>query len=62
VQRARPRCLLKGQAAVVEVSPTRPLCLESYADYRALGRVALRDGGRTIAVGVVTRVLEAGEG
>lgn len=54
VQRARPRCLLKGQSAVVEVTPARPLCLECYSDYRALGRVALRDGGRTIAVGVVT--------
>lgn len=54
VQRARPRCLLKGQSAVVEVTPARPLCLEEYSAYRALGRVALRDGGRTIAVGIVT--------
>ncbi len=54
VQRARPRCLLKGQSAVVEVTPTRPLCLEEYAAYRALGRVALRDCGRTIAVGIIS--------
>ncbi|KAL4448191.1 hypothetical protein ABPG75_005410 [Micractinium tetrahymenae] len=54
VQRARPRCLLKGQSAVVEVTPARPLCLEEYAAYRALGRVALRDGGRTIAVGIIS--------
>jgi elongation factor 1 alpha-like protein len=32
--------------------------LELYSDYRALGRVALRDGGRTIAVGVVTELLQ----
>lgn len=56
VQRARPRCLLKGQSAVVEVTPARPLCLEDYLHYRTLGRVALRDGGRTIAVGIVTRL------
>lgn len=61
VQRAKPRCLLKGQSAVVEVTPARPLCLEEYAAYRALGRVALRDSGRTIAVGVVTRVSGAAE-
>lgn len=61
VQRAKPRCLLKGQSAVVEVTPARPLCLEEYAEYRPLGRVALRDGGRTIAVGVVTRVLCAAD-
>lgn len=54
VQRARPRCLLKGQSAVVEVTPARPLCVEEYAEYRALGRVALRDGGRTVAVGIIS--------
>lgn len=56
VIRERPRCLLKGQTAVIEVSPARPMPLESYADYRSLGRVALRDGGRTLAVGIVTAV------
>lgn len=39
VQRARPRCLLKGQSAVVEVTPARPICVEDYADYRVRGRV-----------------------
>jgi elongation factor 1 alpha-like protein len=56
VQRVRPRCLLKGQTAVVEVAPARPMCLEEYAAYRALGRVALRDCGRTIAVGIVSSI------
>ena len=56
VVRERPRCLVKGQSAKLEVVPTRPLPLEVYADYRALGRVALRDGGRTLAVGIVTAV------
>lgn len=56
VTRAKPRCVLKGQTAVVEVTPARPLCLEDYSDLRALGRVAMRDGGRTVAVGIVTAV------
>lgn len=30
-----------------------------YEDLRALGRIALREGGRTVAVGVVTAVLDA---
>lgn len=55
-KKARPRCLLKGQTAVVEVTPARSLCLERYADYRALGRVALRDQGKTIAVGIVVEL------
>lgn len=46
---------------MVEVTPARPLPLERYSDYRQLGRVALRDGGRTIAVGVVTGVTTMAE-
>ena len=52
------RCLLKGQSGVVAVSVERPLCLEEYSDLKALGRVALRDGGKTLAVGVVTRIID----
>ncbi|GIM12701.1 hypothetical protein Vretimale_15995, partial [Volvox reticuliferus] len=55
VIKSRPRCLTKGQTALVEVTAVRGLVLEEYADYRALGRVALREGGRTLAVGIVTR-------
>ncbi|GIL62839.1 hypothetical protein Vafri_17011 [Volvox africanus] len=58
VVKSRPRCLTKGQTALVEVTAARGLVLEEYADYRALGRVALREGGRTLAVGIVTRLLE----
>ena len=58
VVRARPRALAKGATALVEVSLSRPLCLEAYGDFRALGRIALRDAGRTLAVGVVTALLE----
>ena len=56
--RARPRMLLKGQTAVAEITPARALPLERYADYRSLGRLALRDGGRTIAVGIVMDLVQ----
>jgi elongation factor 1 alpha-like protein len=56
--RARPRCLARNQTGLIEVTASRPLCAEAYADVKALGRVTLREGGRTIAVGIVTRVLE----
>lgn len=57
---AKPRCLTRGQTALVEVTVAggRGLALEEYGTYRALGRVALREGGRTLAVGVVTQLLE----
>ena len=48
----------QGQTGVVEITASRAVPLELYSDYRALGRVALRDGGRTIAVGVVTKLLQ----
>jgi len=57
VTKEKPRCLLKGQTAVVEITTSdHALPLEVFADYKSLGRVALRDGGRTLAVGIVTAV------
>lgn len=38
------------------VRQDRPLCMEAYVDYKSLGRVTLRDGGVTLAVGVCTSV------
>lgn len=46
------------QTAIVEVTPVRPIPLEVFADVKALGRIALREGGRTVAVGIVTGILE----
>ena len=57
VSKNKPRCLLKGQSAMVEVTLSRAVCLETYRDYRALGRIALRDGGRTLAVGTVSELV-----
>jgi elongation factor 1 alpha-like protein len=46
------------QTALIEVTPVRPMPLERFADVKALGRIALREGGRTVAVGVVTSINE----
>ncbi len=62
VTRAKPRCLLAGQSAVVHIRVVRPLGLELYANCRPLGRIALRDAGCTLAVGVVTGVVETAHG
>jgi elongation factor 1 alpha-like protein len=43
---------------MIEVTPVRQLPLEVFADLKALGRVALREGGRTVAVGIVTQIQE----
>ncbi|XP_075497942.1 uncharacterized protein LOC142535635 isoform X2 [Primulina tabacum] len=52
-----PRCLLAKQNAVVEVVLQETMCAEEYSKCRALGRASLRVLGRTIALGVVTQII-----
>lgn len=60
VLKARPRCLARGGSGRVEVSleEGRLLAAETYEDCRAMGRAVLREGGVTLAMGVVERVWE----
>ncbi|XP_076804902.1 HBS1-like protein [Clavelina lepadiformis] len=53
----KPKVLLKGHNALVEVEVTRPVCLEEYAALKELGRFTLRYGGSTIAACVVMKLL-----
>lgn len=53
-----PRCLVSKQSAVIEVALQGAVCVEEFSICKALGRVFLRSSGRTVAVGVVTRVIE----
>jgi len=53
VTRPKPRLVPRGGAALITVTPVKPVALEAAADCKPLGRVVLRDGGRTVAVGVV---------
>ncbi|KAL2896811.1 HBS1-like protein [Bienertia sinuspersici] len=53
-----PRCLLANQRAVIEIALQGEVCVEDYTSFKALGRVSLRSSGRTIALGVVTQVIE----
>lgn len=36
--------------------PTKPMCVEAFADYPPLGRFAVRDMRQTVAVGVIKSV------
>lgn len=56
-------CFLPGSesspsVAMLQIVPDEPVCIERFTDFRAFGRIALREGGKTIAVGIVTRILE----
>lgn len=41
---------------MVEISVSRPICIEEYKDVRELGRFMLRASGLTVAAGIVTQV------
>jgi elongation factor 1-alpha len=51
-----PKFIKQGDAAIVKLRPIRPVIVEKYSEYPALGRFAIRDMGRTIAAGVVLDV------
>jgi elongation factor 1-alpha len=55
-----PKFIKSGDAAIVKMVPTKPMCVESFAEYPPLGRFAVRDMRQTVAVGVIKSV-EKGE-
>ncbi|KAG0053139.1 translation elongation factor EF-1 alpha [Gryganskiella cystojenkinii] len=56
-----PKFIKSGDAAIVKMVPTRPLCVESFEEYPALGRFVVRDMRQTVAIGVIKSV-EKGDG
>jgi len=51
-----PKFVKSGDAAIVKMVPTKPMCVESFAEYPPLGRFAVRDMRQTVAVGVIKAV------
>ncbi|XP_069462838.1 HBS1-like protein isoform X1 [Ambystoma mexicanum] len=58
VVKKKPKCLTKGQNALIELQTHRPIAIELYKDFKELGRFMLRYSGSTIAAGVVTEIKE----
>jgi len=52
-----PKFIKSGQAAIVEMVPSKPMCVEAFSEYPPLGRFAVRDMRKTVAVGVIKRVM-----
>eukprot|EP00463_Aulacantha_scolymantha_P000807 TRINITY_DN1537_c0_g1_i1.p1 TRINITY_DN1537_c0_g1~~TRINITY_DN1537_c0_g1_i1.p1 ORF type:complete len:241 (-),score=56.96 TRINITY_DN1537_c0_g1_i1:150-872(-) len=48
-----PKSVKSGQACIVDMIPSKPMCVETFKDYPPLGRFAVRDMNRTVAVGVI---------
>merc|ERR1712072_886933 len=59
-----PKFIKSGDAGMVTMTPSKPMCVESFQEYPPLGRFAVRDMRQTVAVGVikdVTKVDKAGK-
>jgi len=48
-----PKSCKSGQACIVDMIPSKPMCVETFKDYPPLGRFAVRDMRKTVAVGVI---------
>jgi len=57
VKQKKPKAIGAGMSAVVIIQLERPLCLELYANYKQLGRFTLRDQGKTLGAGIVTKLI-----
>ncbi|XP_078382612.1 elongation factor 1-alpha [Oculina patagonica] len=59
-----PKMVKSGDAAIINLVPSKPMCVEAFSEYPPLGRFAVRDMKQTVAVGVIKEVdksVEAGK-
>jgi len=58
-----PPKIKSGDASIVKMVPSKPMCVEPFSKYAPLGRFAVRDMRQTVAVGVIKSVEKStGEG
>jgi len=51
-----PKFIKSGDAAMVDLVPSKPMCVEAFSEFPPLGRFAVRDMKQTVAVGVIKSV------
>ena len=56
VMEENPKFVKTGDACMVNMQPSKPMCVESFQEYPPLGRFAVRDMRQTVAVGVIKSV------
>jgi elongation factor 1-alpha len=54
-----PKFLKTGDAAIVKITPMKPVCVEKFSEFPQLGRFAIRDMGQTVAAGIVLEIEKA---
>jgi len=56
VKEENPKFLKTGDAAIVKITPTKPVCVETFKEFPQLGRFAVRDMGATVAAGIILSI------
>ncbi|KAJ1886894.1 translation elongation factor EF-1 alpha, partial [Kickxella alabastrina] len=56
VTEKEPKFIKSGDAAIVKMIPSKPMCVEAFTVFPPLGRFAVRDMRQTVAVGVIKSV------
>ncbi|WWD06982.1 hypothetical protein V865_005079 [Kwoniella europaea PYCC6329] len=56
-----PQFAKQGMLVSVLIETTAPICIETYKESKILGRFSLRDEGKTVAIGKVTKLIEKPE-
>jgi len=51
-----PKFVKTSDCAMIDLKPTKPMCVETFAEFPPLGRFAVRDMKKTVAVGVIKDV------
>ncbi|KAM3842745.1 elongation factor 1-alpha-like [Diretmus argenteus] len=51
-----PKMVKCGDAAMIQLIPTKPMVVETFSEFAPLGRFAVRDMKQTVAVGVIKNV------
>jgi elongation factor 1-alpha len=51
-----PSFIKQGEVAIVKFKPIKPMVIEKFSEFPALGRFAMRDMGKTVGIGIVIDV------
>jgi len=54
-----PKMLKSGDAGMITMIPSKPMCVEKFSEYQPLGRFAVRDMKQTVAVGIIKDVTKS---
>jgi len=53
-----PKSIKSGDAAIVRMTPSKPMVVEAFSEFPPLGRFAVRDMKQTVAVGVIKETVK----